>query len=118
MGVLSASRYNSAMNYSEFWTYYLSQHRKPLCRVLHFVGTAGALSIFGWTFYTQPEPMVGWLLLGPVVGYGFAWCAHFFVEGNKPATFGHPGWALVSDFRLFGCMLTGRYWTGDPTPDA
>ncbi|KAF8394948.1 hypothetical protein HHK36_018887 [Tetracentron sinense] len=44
----------------------------------------------------------------PFFGYGFAWYSHFFVEGNFPATFGHPFWSLVCDFKMFGLMLTGK----------
>lgn len=49
-----------------------------------------------------------WLLLAPVIAYGFAWYSHFFIEGNKPATFGHPLWSLVADFRMVFLMLTGK----------
>ena len=106
----------SMNSFSEFWPYYLAQHRRPLCRVLHFVGTSGALSIYTWALSTRPETMLWWLLLAPLFGYGCAWVGHFFVEGNRPATFGHPLWALAADLRLFGRMLTGREWTGDPAP--
>lgn len=50
-----------------------------------------------------------WLLLAvPVVGYGFAWYAHFFVEHNRPATFGHPFYSLAADYRMLFLMMAGR----------
>ena len=50
-----------------------------------------------------------WFLLAiPIVGYGFAWYAHFFVEHNKPATFGHPFYSLAADYRMTFLMMAGR----------
>ena len=50
-----------------------------------------------------------WLLAAvPFVGYGFAWYAHFFVEHNKPATFGHPFYSLAADYRMLFLMMAGR----------
>ncbi|KAK9120427.1 hypothetical protein Syun_018044 [Stephania yunnanensis] len=88
----------------ELWAFYMSQHSKPSTRRWHFAGTLTALLIlissiiFAW-----------WVIFFvPIFGYGLAWYSHFFVEGNVPATFGHPIWSLMCDFKMFGLMLTGR----------
>jgi hypothetical protein len=92
-------------DYDAFWLHYLAQHRRPATRRLHYVGTSlGALCVLtaalrlDWRF----------LIAAPVVGYAFAWAAHFGLEGNKPATFGHPVWSFVSDFRMLALAATGR----------
>jgi len=51
---------------------------------------------------------------GVLCAYGCAWLGHFRFEGNKPATFQYPIMSLVSDFRMYGQMLRGRLWKGDP----
>lgn len=30
-----------------------------------------------------------------VVAYAFAWTGHFFIEGNRPATFLYPSYSLM-----------------------
>ncbi|WP_349407526.1 DUF962 domain-containing protein [Pseudalkalibacillus sp. SCS-8] len=92
-------------SFEEFWPFYLRQHRKPATRRWHFVGTSFVFICLGLAFLS----MNAWYLVAaPVIAYSFAWISHFFIEGNKPATFGHPFWSLRADFRMFGYTLTGN----------
>ena len=100
-------------NFSEFWPFYLSQHADPLNRRLHFVGTSLVNTLLVIAIATQNP----WLLLAlPVGGYGFAWFGHFIIEKNRPATFKHPIWSLMGDYKMYGYMLTGKLW--GPAPAA
>ncbi|MFN7312505.1 MAG: Mpo1-like protein [Bacteroidota bacterium] len=91
--------------YEEFYQFYLSEHTNSTCRMLHFIGTALVFVCLALGIYTSNSL---WYWLSPVVGYGFAWVGHFFFEKNKPATFQYPLWSLLSDFRLFFEILTGK----------
>ncbi len=50
----------------------------------------------------------GLLLLAPIVGYGAAWIGHFFVEGNRPASFNKPLWSFLGDQRMWWKTLRGQ----------
>src|SRR6266853_462077 len=92
-------------NYEEFFTFYLHEHSDPRNRAMHAAGTGlGLCTLIGAFVIGHPW----YALLWPVVAYGFAWTGHFLIEGNKPATFGHPFWSFISDFRMLSLMLTGR----------
>jgi len=91
--------------YAEFWPHYLRQHARPGTRYLHFIGTFGVVGGALVTIVTG-----NWWLLPalPVIGYGFAWTGHIAIEGNRPATFGHPVWSLYSDFRMVLLWCCGK----------
>jgi hypothetical protein len=100
--VTMAGRFAS---FREFYPFYLSEHRHPACRKLHFAGSAFVLGILGWVLATQAWAL---LLLIPVVGYGFAWVGHFAFEKNRPATFTYPAWSFLGDWVMFWQLLTGK----------
>ena len=114
---------NRIDNYEEFWAFYVGEHRSPVNRFLHYLGTSGGLGLMGLAIVTQ-----SWwpAFVSPVVGYGHAWVGHFFIEGNKPASFSYPGWSFISDIRMLYLALMGQmaseverlYGSKHPHPDA
>src|SRR5436190_5578996 len=94
-----------AMTYPEFWRRYLAAHSDPRTRGLHYLGTSLAVAAIG---AAAVERDWRWLLAAPVAGYALAWLGHLKFEHNRPETFGHPLWSLVSDFRMLGMFLLGR----------
>jgi hypothetical protein len=92
-------------DFETFWPYYLGEHRLPMNRWLHFVGTTLVLCAAGALLVSR-QPV--WFLAMPLCGYGWAWVGHFVVERNRPATFRHPLWSLRGDFRMYRLMLVGR----------
>ena len=92
-------------SFAEFYPYYLSEHRDPTCRRLHFIGTTLVLGFVAAALLTRNA---WWLLGAPLAGYGFAWFGHLAFEKNRPATFSHPLYSLAGDFVMWKEMLTGR----------
>src|SRR5262249_54428716 len=92
-------------SYEAFWPFYLSQHGNRAARLIHVWGTLLALAalikaVICFSF--------GWLIMVPIIGYGFPWVAHAFVEKNHPATFDYPLWSLKGDMHMLALWLRGR----------
>jgi hypothetical protein len=97
-----AGRYAS---FREFYPFYLSEHRHPTCRKLHFIGSLLVLALLAAAAVT----LNAWLLIAvPLVGYGFAWVGHFAFEKNRPATFRNPAYSFAGDWVMFWQLLTGK----------
>lgn len=92
-------------SFAEFWPYYVREHSHPGCRALHFIGSSLVIAL-AIGMIVRSDYWIFFLL--PIVGYGFAWVGHFFIEKNRPATFKYPLWSLMGDWKMWWKMLTGR----------
>ena len=93
------------MTYPEFWRVYLAAHADPRTRMLHYLGTSFGVAALAAAGATEDWR---WIPAAPIAGYALAWIGHLVFEHNRPATFGHPGWSFLSDFRMLGLFLSGR----------
>ena len=91
--------------FESFWLEYVREHSHPLNRKLHMIGTSLALACLAAGVLKRRLSL---LLLAPVLGYGFAWCGHFFVEKNTPMTFSHPLLSLKASALLYWKTLCGE----------
>jgi hypothetical protein len=102
-------RYNRRMqeprSFSEFWPHYVLAHRQPATRAFHSAGT-----LTGWTLLVAAILLRRpWFILAAlIVPYALAWFSHFFVEHNRPATFGHPLWSWLADQKMVAMVLAGK----------
>ena len=92
-------------SFTQFYPFYLSQHRDRTCRRLHFVGTSiGGLCLLQTIESLNPW----WILVGLAVGYTFAWVGHFYFEKNRPATFAYPLYSFLGDWAMWRDTLTRK----------
>ena len=92
-------------SFADFWPHYVNEHSQPATRLLHLIGTILGLALAVYFIATGRW----WLfLLGLIPGYGAAWVGHFFIEKNRPATFQHPLWSFMGDYKMIWYMLTGK----------
>lgn len=102
-------------SFREFYPFYLSEHRNPTCRRLHFAGSTLVLLLLAGAALTRNP----WLLLAaPFAGYGFAWVGHFAFEKNRPATFTYPAWSFAGDWVMYWQLLTGKIPFEERNPGA
>ena len=56
-------------SFSEFWPYYIGEHRHPTCRALHFVGTGGFIAVMAQCVVASPVRMGAFLVGGLIVAF-------------------------------------------------
>ncbi len=92
-------------SFAAFYPFYLTEHRHPVSRALHYVGTWCAVLCLVAAMVTGA---LAWLLGAVLAGYAFAWLGHFFFEHNRPATFRYPFYSLAGDFRMWWELNLGK----------
>jgi len=92
-------------SFQEFWPFYVREHSKPGCRLLHFIGSTAGIVCWVATFVTGNLWLI---LLGLIIGYAFAWTGHFFIEKNRPASFKYPFWSFIADWKMWWMTLSGH----------
>ena len=99
------------MEIKEYYKFYLSLHKNPKCRLLHYVGQWTTICFVVWCFLNS----LYMLFLAPFVIYPFAWSGHLFFEKNKPLAWegvNDYGWttlkAKACDWIMFKDISLGR----------
>jgi hypothetical protein len=92
------------MTFEEFWPEYVRAHSNKTNRTLHVIGMSLAMACLVAAVVKRRPSL---LILAPILGYGFAWCGHFFVEKNMPSTFGHPIHSLRANALLWWKTISG-----------
>ncbi|MDB4859271.1 DUF962 domain-containing protein [Candidatus Marinimicrobia bacterium] len=99
---MKTNKFNS---FSEFYPFYLSEHKKNLTKIYHMIGSLTVISLIIFSIYSTNYK---YLCFTPIAGYGFAWYSHFFIENNKPATFKYPLYSFIGDWIMFKDIITGK----------
>jgi hypothetical protein len=96
---------NEFTSFDDFFPYYVAEHSRAATRWMHFAGSHLGVAL-GSTGIARRR----WALVAaaPVAAYGMAWFSHFVIEGNRPATFGHPAWSFRGDWKMLAMMWAGR----------
>lgn len=103
----TASRESLAQvkSFAEFYPLYLQEHQNRTCRRLHFVGSSLGLVCLAHALLNAAW---GYILVGLLCGYAFAWVGHFGFEKNKPASFKRPLYSFMGDWVMWSQILRGR----------
>ena len=96
---------SSYASFADFYPHYLRAHQNRTNRRLHFFGTTLVIMLVVAILATGASAL---LIAVPVAGYGPAWVGHFYFERNRPATFRHPLYSLIGDFRMYADTWMGK----------
>lgn len=99
------------MTLRDYYHWYRTQHRVAANRRLHAFGSLlvpfvalafafGAVLASPWALLPMPFALF-------FCSYGPAWVGHWFIEGNRPATFTDPVRSLICDYWMLWDEIQG-----------
>ncbi|TCM69969.1 hypothetical protein EC844_102242 [Acinetobacter calcoaceticus] len=92
-------------HYSDFYRFYLTEHRNITSRRLHALGSSIGLYYFSKAIR---QGRAKYVVYGVLSGYACAWVGHFIFEKNKPASFKQPIYSFISDWRMLSDIVRGN----------
>jgi hypothetical protein len=92
-------------SFNEYYKYYLTLHKNPYTRLLHFIGQLVTILYTVVVVLHQHWYLVPFI---PFIVYPFAWSGHYFFEQNKPAAWSNPLWSKACDWIMFWEIIRGR----------
>jgi hypothetical protein len=104
-GAATIATMSKPETFTDFWSFYVLAHQQLATRIFHTIGTlSGWILLAAAIILRKP-----WFVLAAIlIPYGLAWSSHFFVEHNRPATFGHPLWSWLADQKMVAMVLAGK----------
>tara|TARA_B100001146_G_C15875582_1_gene303783 strand:- start:206 stop:514 length:309 start_codon:yes stop_codon:yes gene_type:complete len=92
-------------SFKEFYPYYLSEHKLPITKLLHIIGSLCSLGFLISMIISKKYQYIPFVF---IIGYGFAWISHFAFEKNKPATFKYPLYSFIGDWIMLKDVITRK----------
>lgn len=95
-------------SFGEFWPYYLSQHRDPRCRAVHFIGTNGFVLLAIGCIVARPTWMIPAIVLDVVV-----FTAAFRIEATRnaaPVLLTGIALAVAANPAVLGAIVFAYAW--------
>jgi hypothetical protein len=92
------------MGFREYWSLYLSAHRRPATRACHYLATAAGISAAVVAVILR-APLIFITTVG--ICYVVAIASHRYIEHNRPLILINPAWGAIADLRMTWLAVSG-----------
>ncbi len=92
-------------NFRSFYKNFLSEHQKLGTRIFHFAGVIFSIIALVYTIISGKERFLWYV---PIFLLIFTLLGRFIFENTERQSFRKPLWWLISEFKMFFDLLTGK----------